>query len=530
MRVKQFIFFIAILALLLGLTGCGEQDTAPTLWVLTEQSTSDGMNLQAKIIAERMEEKYDGLTIHLDILPTDSQEREILLKQLRTQIMAGKGPDVFLLPTGDRLTYDYAVGYLRDTDTVSISPLFADVTQIMRDRLFADLSAYYDSDSDLDKDGLKAEVMDAGVLDGSRYVLPFRYTMPVLMTAPEDWAENGLTLELLGSGVGSLTDTALRQGNTAVLTGLQLPQDASLLPRLFDYEAEKVLVTPEEIASYMRTYQAWKAVAAKSSLALSRQWYEYQIDSIMDFGVIYTEEVLREKRPFEGNFQDFGSLQKYIEWRMNWHTAGLPLFTCSLASALETAVVSKQAKFETVMLPLGAMDGSVVASVSYYGAVGCGCRQPALAYEFLRQFLTEEFQWDIARPRSNKNVAPSSYKGEAQTRGLLESSWPVRAGGAVPYLFDTLKYQEKGAVNHYLEIQSYGISRHIQSLHMTGDEFPPASFPIDEVRFPVYLKGEESINYALSLLNEEDGTPTDVDIDQLARQVYQNLCYHLGEG
>lgn len=54
--------------------------------------------------------------------------------------------------------------------------------------------------------------------------------------------------------------------------------------------------------------------------------------------------------------------------------------------------------------------------------------------------------------------------------------------------------------------------------------------PIDEVTFPVYLPEEESLSYALSQLNYEDGTPTDADIDQLAEKVYQNLWWHLAEG
>lgn len=76
---------LTLLVCLLALTGCsrnpsGQEKDAAVLWVVTEQSCSDGMNLQAKIIAERMEEAYDNLTIQLDILPTDAQEREIELK------------------------------------------------------------------------------------------------------------------------------------------------------------------------------------------------------------------------------------------------------------------------------------------------------------------------------------------------------------------------------------------------------------------------------------------------------------------
>ena len=37
----------------------------------------------------------------------------------------------------------------------------------------------------------------------------------------------------------------------------------------------------------------------------------------------------------------------------------------------------------------------ITALVNYYGAVGADCEQPALAYDFLREFLTEDSQWEI---------------------------------------------------------------------------------------------------------------------------------------
>lgn len=59
---------ILIFACVFVLTGCGRREytgETDTLWILTEKSNSDGMNLQAEIIAERMEAAYPGLTIIL---------------------------------------------------------------------------------------------------------------------------------------------------------------------------------------------------------------------------------------------------------------------------------------------------------------------------------------------------------------------------------------------------------------------------------------------------------------------------------
>ncbi len=533
MRRKNIVLMILVFCLLFGLCGCGmrEPDGGVTLWVLTEQSASDGMNLQAEIIAQRMEEKYDNLTIQLDILPADAIEREILLKQLRTQIMAGKGPDVYLLPTGNQLMTDFPEsGSYRKRMYISIEPLFWDVMQIMRGQLFADISAYYDRDSGLGKEALKPEIMSAGVQNGKRFVLPLRFTMPILMSAPDDWAQNGMSAELLNSSAVSLVDTAVRRGDAAMLTGLQLPEDSSLLPRLFDYESEEVLVSAGEIADYMEAYQAWKAVSVNSSYALLKKCDEKDLAAMREIeGGSAPKEDYRKRNPFHYEFWRFNSISTHICHDMNWRTVGLPLFTCSLADSLETLAIAKQAHFEAAIYPLRASDGSIIASISYYGAVSCSCRQPELAYEFLRQFLTEEFQWDTYRPRNEKKGTLLNWPYEVQTKGQVEGSWPVRADGAFPHLWSNLKYQARGIVYSYRKDSSQ-VSREIQNVNLTEEDLPALSWPIDEVRFPISLKGEESIEYALSLLNEEDGTPTDADINALAEQVYQNLRYHLAEG
>ncbi len=534
MRRKEIVLLSLVFSLFFGLCGCGtrEPDSGETLWVITEASNSDGMNLQAEIIAQRMKEKYDNLTVQLDILPTDERSREVLLKDLRAQIMTGKGPDVFLLPATDSLTTDYVPGRTnaRKTMQLQIEPLFWDVTQIMRNRLFADLQAYYVNDAALEKEALKTEVMDAGVLDGKRYILPLRFDIPVILTTPEDGARTGLSSKP-EDGAVTLVKTALSQGDTAMLTGLRLPDDLSWLPRLLDYQAGQVLLTAEQLAEYLRIYQAWKSVNTESSQALFDIFEEKSVASITSYKLrAFSEEEARIMFPFERDFDDFNRINLYASLDMNWHTAGLPLFTCRLSDTLETLSIAKYAGFDVEMYPLRAVDGSVVASVTYYGAVGCGCDNPALAYEFLREFLTEEFQWDIYRPRGNKNYSPSKeIEADPQTRGQVEDSWPVRTAGSVPYLWDTLRYQHKNAQFTFQEAAP-SIVKKIRRVELTDVDLPALSWPIDEVRFPISLKEEESIEYALPLLNEEDGTPTDADIDALAQQVYQNLCYHLAEG
>lgn len=402
----------------------------------------------------------------------------------------------------------------------------------MRNGIFADIQALYGADSELEKNALKTQIMDAGTLDGARYVLPLRFTVPVLVAASEDWQEFDLDPELFHSGIDALVDEALARETLEMAVGIRLPEDLSLLPRLYDYENSEMLLTAESIAGYMRRYQAWAAVSVKTGNALIHEWEDLVIAEEVSYFSrrepnITAEEVIRLYGKPTYNIENFSTLMNYIDFSMYWRSAGLPLFTTDLPAALESAVIAKNAKFDAIISPLRAADGSITASVTYFGAVGSGCQNPDLAYAFLRQFLAEEFQWDIYRPRIHKTTLYPDK--EVQTKGLVEDSWPVRTTGSVPYIWSSLKYQVQGFLAS-AHAGSDEVSRQIQHIDMTDDDFPALTWQVDEVRFPVVLAEAETIGYALAQLNEEDGSPTDVDIDALAQEVYQSLWFHLMEG
>ena len=102
---KCFYFLLvglATAACCLLFAGCSrESEKSPdTLWIVTEKTTKDGMNGQAEHIIKAFEKAHEGITVELEILPEEGQEREIRLEKLRAAIMAGKEPDGFLLPLG----------------------------------------------------------------------------------------------------------------------------------------------------------------------------------------------------------------------------------------------------------------------------------------------------------------------------------------------------------------------------------------------------------------------------------------------
>lgn len=534
--------------LLIMLTGCAngisiseemskaeetsETEGASVLWVVTEQSTSDGMNYQAEAAAESFGEAHEGMTVRIDILPTDAEEREIYLKQLRTQIMAGKGPDVYLLPTGGVLTLDAPsrVSSMCGTTQMEVEPLFQDVTQAMYNGMFADISGCYDEDRALNTDALQIDVMEAGVIDGCRYVLPLRYTMPILLTDPSNYEETGISQELIDSGLSALVEYALETDDTMMATGLRMPDDMTLLTGLFDYEKGEMVITTREIADYMGLYQRWYAAeyaAAEQFTADHLEQLRIDLDEMFHHSI---EDPLAATMTTV-TLDSFNSIEDYADFFFHWSLEGFPLYADSLPGALEQAGMSSVLEKELEAHPLRSVDGKVTAEITYYGAVGSGCKDIALAYDFLRIFLTEAYQWDQIRPRNDlTNIDVFDLPKEVQADGFVEDSWPVRVKGSTPYLWNTLQYQLFAYGDGLYNMQQRRRPLRSKELVLTDADLPVLETAIDEVRFPVYQPYEETLRYALTLLNNEDGTPAEADIDALAEKVYQYLWWHLAEG
>lgn len=517
MKKTFLLLFIAVLLL----AGCSEK-AEPTneLWVLTEQSTMDGMNLQAKQAIAQFRAEHKDIAIRLEILPIGQEERELYFRRLRTQIMAGQGPDVYLLPTGGELILTATENFYatKSQYTVTAEPLFWDVEQAMRLGIFADLQALYAADTDLHTEQLRQAIMDAGVVDGKRYVLPLRFSLPVLLLD----AENPYTQALCAdSSAAKLAEQLLALDDDRAGIGMVLPTDYSALPPIFDYARGEMLITPRDIAEYMLSYQAFTArtetlrretVAAQKEsvvLRLMEEWPDFQTHEQWHSDLSITLE-------------DFNKVRRYMEYNMNWVDSGLPCFSTSLVGALESAVLKKGRLLQTESYPLRASDGSVGAQVTYFGAVGVGCKEPALAYEFLRLFLTEDYQWESVRSQKEESRT-------GKTEGFIENSWPVRTEGSASGLYQVLRYQYSGydpVVEHK--------PRRVQMLsgvrEMSDEDMPILDVPIDHVCFPFYQPEEETLAYALAQLNNPDGTPTDADIGELSESVYRYLWWHLAEG
>ena len=275
---------------------------------------------------------------------------------------------------------------------------------------------------------LKREIMDAGTVHSRRYVLPLRFNIPVMFTDKDLWERFGLSEALLGSDGLTLSQTLMENaGDDNIVTGLRLPADLSLLSQPFDYDTETLQTTQQTIADYMRLYQRWRAAAVPGEQALVDTAIEAYLSGLDELGLLVLEGPIRDNCQSIGVFND---LSQYIMMDVHWSTGGFPLYSCTMAEALETLAVEKTyasiygEERNLACYPFRDSAGCVTASVTYWGALGSGTKVPELGYAFLRQFLEEEFQWDQYRPR--EDTQKKQEIAEIQCHGQVENSWSGR--------------------------------------------------------------------------------------------------------
>ncbi len=468
---------LLVLAMLLSLTACGEKqpdsDEPYTLRIVTNTNTAifteyNPMFDEVQRLAEAWKKTHEGASIELETLPTDEEARENRIAQLRTEILAGGGPDIFLLFDRYYVQKDGRTYPMPET-------LIPDVAQAMGNGMFYDISPLYDADESLDKAGLCIAVMDAGTVGGRRYVLPLRYTFPVVYADEAALKASNLDLERMAGSVTGFWDELLSSGDAAwakeANPGNYLDQ-CFPFARLIDYTGGQPGLTEEALAAYIRQY---------------RQLY--------DFSDGATARVLNAVHyVLFGNMTMFGCISE----------DDVPLSVGELAGAVDVAAVAKARETELTMFPLRGVDGSLNAYVPLWGAVSANCRCPEAAYAFLRQFLQKEHQWDTVR---------SPHDGTVLLPG---NGWPVRYTGAAERLWISLRDQLENSNDRDQDKRV----RSLRRIDISDGDILPLLVEPDSVHLPT-----TAVAGFTSLILDQSLSPEDA-----AREFIDALQWHLDEG
>lgn len=180
---------------------------------------------------------YPQKNIELEfiLLTSDPIERQVHLANIRTEIMAGGGPDVFILPT-------WTLNHKSDekgNDLGRNEPLFTDVEDAMRNRIFLSLNELIAESEHYKPEEHISTIMDAGVVDGNQYVMPLLF-------------DYGLALvdrDYIG-------DSAADYNTYEKFVGEPIPSVGNLyaswihytLGEYIDYESEELKITENELS------------------------------------------------------------------------------------------------------------------------------------------------------------------------------------------------------------------------------------------------------------------------------------------
>ena len=492
---KKRILSAVLVLLLLALTifpGCAPKEV--TLRVLLEDDYEfldnewlKPFNEQVKIVARQFDRDHENVKVVIEQLPQDPKAREIMLERLGTEIMAGKGPDIFVLPAA-RTNMDLAaptwfLGSPLASENYEM--LFPDVELSMHNGLFADISAYYDADMELGKESLVTAVMDAGVVGDARYVLPLRYNIPLIYVDTDRMTEAGVSMDIFNQDIVSMMDDITESGLDWLAAGARLEQiwhyALNYFPEVVDYGAQEVTFTKDELTTFMRSYISMRQLQGELKPT-------YGIDT---FGA-YASAIIPGDSVAAGDDQ-YG------------------LVTADLDAALSSVLIAKDAGTNLAMYPLRATDGSVIADVTFYGAVGAGCKEPGLAYELLRGMLSEEVQWN-----SNMDGKSQQYTAGLSGHIIPASGWPVRAFGGVETMCKT-------------HVKLGGKTSRMGGLSISDDDLPFLDIQIDKCQFST--PQEESLGRKIKgLYSKINPDVDDAKLEATAEEWLRELEWHLGEG
>lgn len=183
-----------------------------------------------------------------EILPQNGAERETRLQRLRTEIMSGEGPDLFLMQT--------VVPASENTGFPIKHALFKFPEKNMEAGIFLPLDEYMENNTQFtDWSRQTKVVLEAGRNDEGQQIIPLTYTFPVMVyprsemhlpyttdITPQDILDNPETLDL-GAALYSDERRSDELGSR--------PTDSGGLCRMLgkyaDYETEELLFTEEDI-------------------------------------------------------------------------------------------------------------------------------------------------------------------------------------------------------------------------------------------------------------------------------------------
>ena len=260
--VRRLTFVLLILMVSGMFAGCAEKKSE-SLRICVDLDVTEGLMAydsaayDADDFQDYLKMKAGLKNVVFEFIPASGQERETELSRLRTEIMTGGGPDVFIVHCVGSASY-LELG----------EALFAMPEKVMELGVFLPLDEYIENAQFSEWDKFTQIIMDAGRNEEGQQLVPLTYSVHTAMYRAEDFSyvPSKMTWEdMLNSE--ALYDTAARLGDAETMMRVSDSTMESILGALADYKEDKLLFTEEEL------YQRVSEVCALSEYTLETSPY-----------------------------------------------------------------------------------------------------------------------------------------------------------------------------------------------------------------------------------------------------------------
>lgn len=219
---------LGVLAFVLMLfVGCGKEEEE-TLKICVSAPISGNVDS----LVEGWQAIEGGCEVELIEISGDGSAEELKLTELRTEIMAGEGPDLFILEC------------LSPEPEVTYSNLFRDVEKAMEDGMFLPLDEYLENAKYMDIRTWNQTVLNVGKTEKGQVVLPLYYRLPAYVFKSDD---------LSGQSIPDSWDELLAP-DSPVRNDLWYNDFAYSFGKLADYQTGELLFSEEELKTYVEMF------------------------------------------------------------------------------------------------------------------------------------------------------------------------------------------------------------------------------------------------------------------------------------
>ncbi len=175
----------------------------------------------------------------IETLPREGEERSIDMTRIKTEMMAGKGPDLFLCGQD---TYGVC-GLLYGGRT---DPFFPFPERAMENRLFLPLDDYIENAEYMEWDKFLPVIMDAGKNAEGQQIIPLSYTFSALYADREKYG--------LLDFDRSMTLSEMWQSDNPALRYASYTSAPFMVGRITEPGDDEPMFTEEELLGYIRDY------------------------------------------------------------------------------------------------------------------------------------------------------------------------------------------------------------------------------------------------------------------------------------